>query len=110
MSNRTALEIHFILTEHNLVVKKIMTKISEFFGIEIVFNYRGEHNPPHFHARQAGREGVFTISPLGYLHGDLTPRAVALVIEWAAQHIAELDTCWRLAREMQPIPKISPLE
>ncbi len=87
-----------------------MPKISEFFGIEIVFNYRGEHNPPHFHARQAGRESVFTISPLGYLHGDLTPRAVALVIEWAAQHIAELDTCWRLAREMQPIPKISPLE
>ena len=57
-----------------------MPKISEFFGIEIVFNYRGEHNPPHFHARQAGREGVFTISPLGYLHGDLSPWAVALVI------------------------------
>ena len=48
-----------------------MPKVSEFFGIEVVFNYRGEHNPPHFHARHSGREGVFAISPLAYLHGDL---------------------------------------
>jgi hypothetical protein len=51
-----------------------MPKVSEFFGIQIVFNYRGEHNPPHFHARHSGREGVFAISPLAYLHGDLPPR------------------------------------
>ena len=75
-----------------------MPKVSEFFWIEIVFNYRGEHNPPHFHARQAGREGVFFISPLGYLHGDLTPRAIALVIEWAAMHGVELENSWKLAR------------
>ena len=87
-----------------------MPKVSGFFGIEIVFNYRGERNPPHFHARQAGREGVFSISPLGYLHGDLTPRAIALVIEWAAMHGVELENSWKLAREMQPIPRIAPLE
>jgi hypothetical protein len=87
-----------------------MPKVSEFFGIEIVFNYRGEHNPPHFHARQAGKEGVFSISPLGYLYGNLTPKAIALVFEWAVQHGAELENCWRLARSMQPIPKIAPLE
>jgi hypothetical protein len=51
-----------------------MPKVSKFFGIEIVFNYSGEHNPPHFHARHSGREGVFAISPLAYLHGDLTPQ------------------------------------
>jgi hypothetical protein len=76
-----------------------MPKVCEFFGIEIVFNYRGEHNPPHFHARHGGREGLFSISPLAYMRGDLTPRAVALVIE-----------CWQLAREMKPIPQIAPLE
>jgi hypothetical protein len=64
-----------------------------------------EHNPPHFHARHAGREGVFSISPLG----DLTPRAISLVIEWAAQHLTELESCWNLAREMKPIPKIGSL-
>lgn len=87
-----------------------MPKVSEFFGIEIVFNYRGEHNPPHFHARQSGREGVFSISPLAYLHGDLTPRAVSLVFEWAAAHITELGECWSMARAMKPVPRIAPLE
>lgn len=69
-----------------------------------------EHNPPHFHARHSGREGVFAISPLAYLHGDLTPKAIALVVEWASQHGTELESCWKLARDMQPIPKIAPLE
>lgn len=87
-----------------------MPKVSEFFGIEIVFNFRGEHNPPHFHARHAGKEGVFSISPLSYMHGNLSPRAVALVIEWAAAHSNELANCWTLAREMKPIPQIPPLE
>jgi hypothetical protein len=87
-----------------------MPKISEFYGIEIVFNYRGEHNPPHFHARQAGLEGVFSISPIAYLHGDLKPRAIALVIEWAAMHKVELGECWEMARAMKAVPKIAPLE
>jgi hypothetical protein len=39
-----------------------MPKVSEFFGIQITFNYRGEHNPPHFHAWHAGCEGVFAIN------------------------------------------------
>lgn len=57
-------------------------RVSEFFGIQITFNYRGEHNPPHFHAWHAGCEGVFAIRPLSYLYGDLSPRAVAMVMEW----------------------------
>jgi hypothetical protein len=87
-----------------------MPKVSEFYGIVIVFNYRGEHNPPHFHARHGGREGVFSIQPLAYMHGDLSPRAVAMVVEWAMLHLKELSDCWTLAREMKQIPQISPLE
>ena len=34
---------------------------------------------------------------------SLTPRAVALVIEWAMLHLGELSVCWQLAREMKPI-------
>jgi len=86
-----------------------MPKVSEFFGIQITFNYRGEHNPPHFHAWHAGCEGVFAIQPLSYLYGDLSPRAVALVMEWAMLHEDELIACWRLARQMKPLPIIEPL-
>jgi|GEM_PF-189755 len=81
----------------------------EFFGIQITFNYRGKHNPPHFHAWHAGCEGVFAIQPLSYLYGDLSPRAVALVMEWAMLHEDELIACWQLAREMKPLPIIKPL-
>ena len=87
-----------------------MPKVCEFFGIEIVFNNRVEHNPPHFQARHAGHEGIFSISPLAYMRGDLSPRAVALVIEWAVLHAEELSDSWILAREMKPIPQIAPLE
>ena len=44
------------------------------------------------------------------MRGDLTPRAVALVIEWAMLHLDELSVCWQLAREMKPITQIAPLE
>jgi len=33
-----------------------------------------------------------------------------LVIEWAAQHQAELQRNWDLARQQAPLNKISPLE
>ncbi|GAB4183555.1 MAG: hypothetical protein Fur0032_24520 [Terrimicrobiaceae bacterium] len=50
------------------------------------------------------------MEPLAYMHGDLSPRAVGLVIEWALRHQEELANCWTLAREMKPIPQIAPLE
>ena len=70
-----------------------MPKVSEFFGI-------AEESTIHliFMPAKRRREGVFSISPLGYLHGDLTPRAIALVIEWAAMHGVELENSWKLAR------------
>lgn len=99
---------HFDAAAHGVL--EVGLKVSEFFGIEIVFNYCGEHNAPHFHARHAGKEGVFSINPLSYMHGNLSPRAVTLVIEWAVAHLGELANCWRLAREMKPVPQIPPLE
>jgi hypothetical protein len=56
------------------------------------------------------RGGRWDMGPLAYMRGDLTPRAVALVIEWAMLHLGELSVCWQLAREMKPIPQIAPLE
>ena len=44
------------------------------------------------------------------MHGDLSPRAVALVVEWAVARSGELANCWSLAREMKPVPQIPPLE
>lgn len=86
-----------------------MPEISRFFGIVITMHY-GDHPPPHFHARYAGQRALVGIESPGVLEGTLSPKALALVVEWAALHRAELLENWRLARAQQPLRPIDPLE
>lgn len=52
-----------------------------------------------------------SISPIGVMTGgDLPPRPLALVVEWATLHQAELLENWRLARLGKPLAAIAPLE
>jgi hypothetical protein len=84
-------------------------EISRFFGIMITMNYN-DHNPPHFHARYGSAEALLTIEPFGVYSGELPPRVLGLVTEWAALHRAELSHDWSLARSMKPLNRIPPLE
>jgi len=45
-----------------------------------------------------------------YGGGDMSRRARALVLEWAALHRAELRQAWELASRNQEPSKIAPLE
>jgi len=45
-----------------------------------------EHAPPHFHALYAEHEALIDIRTLEIIKGSLPKRALALVLEWAAQH------------------------
>ncbi len=45
-----------------------------------------EHAPPHFHALYAEYEALIDIRTLEIIKGSLPKRALALVLEWAAQH------------------------
>ena len=47
---------------------------------------------------------------LTVLKGSLPPRALGLVMEWAAVHQAELVEDWNLARLKAPLKTIAPLE
>lgn len=62
-----------------------MPEISRFFGIVVAMYYR-DHPPAHFHARYGPFEAQIRIDPAGWLRGDLPPRALAMVVEWAALH------------------------
>ena len=86
-----------------------MPQISRFFGIVIAMYYN-DLAPPHFHARYAEHEATFSIDTLVLLEGSLPRRATALVLEWAAQHRDELANDWELARQVQPLKAIPPLE
>ena len=85
-----------------------MPKLSEFFGIAI-YMYWGDHGPPHFHARYGGEKASITIEDLSILAGRLPPRALGLVVEWAALHKEELEEAWRKASENEPLDPIEPL-
>lgn len=86
-----------------------MPEISRFLGI-VIRMYFFDHEPPHFHASYSGAEAQFRIDPLGLLDGDLPPRALALVVEWATLHRAELVDNWQRLHADRPPRRIAPLE
>ncbi len=83
--------------------------ISQFFGIAIRL-YFDEHAPPHFHAYYGSEAAVIEIETLQVREGRLSRRALALVLEWAAQHRSELKENWRRAEDHEELLSISPLE
>jgi hypothetical protein len=85
-----------------------MPQISFFLGIIIRMFYR-DHNPPHFHAVYAEHEGIIDINKLELINGNLPPRVLGLVIEWAALHQNELLENWQRAKDQEPLKAIAPL-
>jgi hypothetical protein len=85
-----------------------MPELSRFFGI-VIMMYYNDHAPPHFHARYGSGKAKIAIDSLHLLAGHLPPRALGLVMEWAALHQAELLEDWELARKQAPLKPIQPL-
>lgn len=86
-----------------------MPCVSRFFGISIYFYYN-DHNPPHFHAKYQGQDGVFEIATLALIEGAAAPRVRALVVEWGAKHLPELMAAWEQCRRGEEPGAIPPLE
>jgi hypothetical protein len=68
-----------------------------------------DHGVPHFHAVYGEYEVTVEVETAA-VHGEFPPRALRLVLEWAALHKSELLEDWRLARQGQPLERIAPLE
>ena len=86
-----------------------MPETSRFFGI-IIAMFFDDHNPPHFHARYGNDNAVIKITDLTVLEGYLQPRALGLVMEWAAIHRDELLSDWELAKNKKPLFPVEPLK
>jgi hypothetical protein len=86
-----------------------MPEISRFYGI-VIQMYYDDHGPPHFHVRYSGQRALIGIEDSVVLSGQLSPRALSLVREWAAIHRAELIEDWKLARAEAQLRPIPPLE
>ncbi len=86
-----------------------MPEISRFFGI-IVYIFYLDHNPPHFHAKYNEYEAIIRIDSLSVIAGSLPPRALGMVMEWAAIHREEILENWRRAENFEELKKIQPLK
>ena len=86
-----------------------MPEISRFYGI-VVSMYYNEHSGPHFHARYGRAEVAVALPCLAVIKGGLPPRALGLLMEWAARHRDQLAQDWDLARMGKPLKRIPPLE
>jgi hypothetical protein len=69
-----------------------------------------DHAPPHFHALYAEHEVLIDIKTLEVMQGSMPNRALALILEWASLHRAELLEDWILCEQNQTPKKISPLQ
>ena len=86
-----------------------MPEISRFYGI-VIKMFFDDHNPPHFHAFYGEYEVFINISSFAVFAGNLPPRALGLVIEWATQHQDELLVNWERAKGQESLSKIEPLK
>lgn len=85
-----------------------MPTISEFFGISIVIRFI-DHNPPHFHAYyQQDKISVEIMN--GKVRGEMSERALRMVLEWLDLHREEIMNAWELASIGQNPSKIEPLK
>jgi hypothetical protein len=85
-----------------------MPEISRFYGIVIRIFY-GDHPPPHFHAVYGSDVAKIDIDSLTVIDGHLPPRALAITMEWASLHQAELREAFHKAANLQTPGKIAPL-
>jgi len=79
-----------------------MPEISRFYGIVIKMFY-ADHNPPHFHAIYGNVEVLIDINTFAVFAGNIPPRALGLVVEWATLHQAELLRDWERAQDQEPL-------
>ena len=71
-----------------------MPVIARFYGILVKMYFR-EHGVPHFHALYGEYVGVFEVTTLRMIEGDLPAREKRLVIAWARKHRKELLSMWK---------------
>ena len=85
-----------------------MPRLSEFYGI-VIRMHADDHQPPHLHARYGTFHAEIDLHTLTVQRGTLPARALTLVLDWALQHPAELDTQWERARQQLPLQELAPL-
>ena len=68
-----------------------------------------DHNPPHFHADYQGDKVTIEIEN-GKVKGEISERALRLILEWLDLHRDEIKIAWNQAVNGEEPDKIEPLK
>ena len=79
-----------------------MPIIARFYGILIKMYFK-EHGVPHFHAIYGEFNGVFNVTTLEMIEGDMPARAAKMVKDWAKKYNQDLMEMWR-TQEYRQLP------
>jgi len=85
-----------------------MPEISRFLGI-VIYMHFNDHNPPHFHVKYGTFAAIININNFSVIEGNLPPRVLALVVEWASIYTQELSDNWNEIIATGKFNKIQPL-
>ncbi len=56
--------------------------------------FADDHNPPHFHVVTPEHEALIRLSDLSLMAGSLSGRDFRIALQWAQDHLKELDDEW----------------
>ena len=101
--------INQIDSDGDQMIAFLMPTICRFYGI-IIQMYYADHDPPHFHVIYNEYKAVIGILDFSVLQGDLPPKALGMVVEWARTHRDQLLKDWNLSMQKVPLEQIAPLE
>jgi hypothetical protein len=107
---RVAAELHSLVADRGrrvAVENGAMPRLSAFYGI-VIYMYRPDHPPPHFHAQYGEYVAQIDLTTLEVLNGSLSARALPLVREWAELYRDELAMNWDLAQALEPTGRDRP--
>lgn len=68
------------------------------------------HHVPHFHAYYQDAVGIFSLSPVELIAGELPVRQRRFVEAWAELHQSELQADWQLLQDGRKPEPIEPLK
>ena len=85
-----------------------MPTLSYFYGIEILMRFL-DHNAPHIHAKYQGNQITIDIKD-GKVKGEISERALRLILEWLEEHREELLACWEKVSNGIDPGKVAPLD
>jgi hypothetical protein len=83
-------------------------RLASFYGI-VIYMYRPDHPPPHFHAQYGEYVAQVELDTLRVIAGSMPARALRLIVEWAELHPRDLRANWELAQALEPLVPIEPL-